>query len=396
MLLWAVLALVCIGLVEIYSVTSSKAVLQGGDPMAQVTRQLMYAIIGFGVLAVVARMGIGRLKNLAPVAVGTSLVLLVAVLILPLGGGPVHSVLVNGAKRWLAIGPIQLQPSEIAKLAVILWIASFIIRNPKQLGEPKGLVPIFTLTGVIALLILKEPDLGTAGLIVMTTFAMLFVAGAPVKKLGQIAGGMAILVVLVVSTSAYQRARVTSFLNPWADPAQDGYQAIQALIAIGSGGIFGRGLGNSIQKNFYLPESHTDMIIAIIGEELGLIGLCTVIACFIAIGVAGFRIAMRAKDQHQRLIATGITALICIQAVVNIGQVFGLLPVTGVPLPFVSAGGTSLVVFLAGIGTLVNISRRGSAPSARRAAKPDTSGDRSGRDGGARQAGPRDRRRLAS
>lgn len=396
MLLWAVLALVCIGLVEIYSVTSSKAVLQGGDPFAQMKRQLMYAIVGFGVLAVVARMGVARLRTIAPAAVGTSIVLLVAVLILPLGGGPVHGVLVNGARRWLAIGPLQLQPSEVAKMAVILWIAAFIVRNPKQLVQPKGLVPFFALTGVIALLILKEPDLGTAGLIVMTTFAMLFVAGAPIQKLGQVAAGIACLVVMVVATSDYQRARVTSFLNPWADPARDGYQAIQALIAIGSGGLFGRGLGNSIQKNFYLPESHTDMIIAIIGEELGLVGLFTVLACFIVIGIAGFRIAMRAKDQHQRLIATGITSLICIQAAVNIGQVFGVLPVTGVPLPFVSAGGTSLVVFLAGIGTLVNISRRGSAPIARRAAKPDSSADRSGRDGGTRQAGPRDRRRLAS
>jgi cell division protein FtsW len=332
----------------------------------------------------------------APLAVGAAFALLAAVLVMPLGVGPVHSVLVNGAKRWLAIGPIQIQPSEIAKIAIILWIAAAVARDPKRLARPKGLVPFAVLTGLLALLIVVQPDLGTTGLVVMTAFAMMFVAGAPVRKLAAIAGGVAGAVVLMVLTSDYQRARVTNFLNPWADATGDGYQSVQALIAIGSGGIWGNGLGNSIQKNFYLPESQNDMILAIIGEELGLLGILGVIAAFVVIGIAGYRVAIRAKDVHQRLLAAGVTSLICIQAAINLGQVMGLLPVTGVPLPFVSAGGTSLVVFLAAVGILINISRRGAAPAARAQSRPATRGDRGGGDGRARQAGARDRRRLAS
>jgi cell division protein FtsW len=204
-------------------------------------------------------------------------------------------------------------------------------------------------------------------------------------------------VVLLVMSSPYQRARVVSFVNPWADPTGDGFQSVQGQIAIGSGGIFGRGLGNSIQKNFFLPEAHTDFIGAIVGEELGLVGLVAMIGAFVLLGVAGFRIALRAGDLHQRLLATGITSLICVQAVVNLGQVFGLLPVTGVPLPLVSAGGTSLVVFLAGIGILVNISRRGKRAHARRAGTgTNSSGDRGRRNGGSRQTSAGDRRRIAS
>jgi cell division protein FtsW len=391
LLLGAVVFLVCLGLVMVYSVSSARAVIQGGDPLGQVQRQLVYAVIGFAVLAVVARAKPEAFRRAAPVAVGASIVMLVVVLV------PSVGIIVNGARRWLAFGPIQLQPSEIAKLALILWLATAIARDPRRLAQPRGLVPFVSLTGLFALLIIIEPDLGTTGTVVLTAFAMLFVAGAPTRKLGAIAGAMLGLAVLSILASPYQRARVLTFLNPWADPTGQGFQTVQAEIAIGSGGLFGRGLGNSIQKNFYLPEAHTDMIGAIIGEELGLLGLFVLLAAFVIVGIAGFRIALRARDVHQRLLATGITSLICIQAGVNIAQVFGLLPVTGVPLPFVSAGGTSLVVFLAGVGILVNISRRGKrAVSRRPAAHPQARGDRGGGDGRPRQAGPRDRRRLAS
>jgi cell division protein FtsW len=212
-----------------------------------------------------------------------------------------------------------------------------------------------------------------------------------------IAGAVGGLVVLTIVSFPYQRARVETFLNPWSDPTGDGFQIVQSQIAIGSGGFFGRGLGNSIQKNFYLPEAQTDMIGAIVGEELGLIGLFVLIAAFVVIAVAGFRIALKAGDIHRRLLATGITALICIQASVNLGQVFGALPVTGVPLPFVSAGGTSLVVFLGSVGILVNISRGGSAVAAKHSRTGSSTRDhRGGGDGRPRQAGPRDRRRIAS
>ena len=391
------MALVCVGLVEVYSVSSARAVIEGDSPTSLIKKQLMYAAVGFGTLALVARVGMDRLRKIAPAAIGASIAMLLAVLALPLAGGPVHGVLVNGAKRWLAIGPIQLQPSEIAKMALILWIAMAVARDPKRITRPGGLLPFAVLTGLLGALVVIEPDLGTTGLLVMTAFAMVFVAGAPVRKLGAVAGTVAGLVVLIVLVSPYQRSRVTTFLNPWADPTGSGFQSVQGQIAIGSGGIFGVGPGNSIQKNFFLPEAHTDMIAAIIGEELGLIGLAAVILAFVAIGIAGFRIALHARDVHQRLIATGITALICLQAGVNLAQVFGVLPVTGVPLPFVSAGGTSLVVFLAGVGVLVNIARRGKSPAAHRAGnRPAAGGDRSGRDGRSRQAGAGDRRRLAS
>ena len=397
MLLGAVVFLVCLGLLMVYSVSSARAVIEGSDPASQVRKQMFYALLGFSVLGLVARMHVDALRRLAPMAVGSAIALLMAVLVLPTSGLPVHSVFVNGAKRWIAIGPVQLQPSELAKMALILWIAMAVARDPKRLSQPKGLAPFIALTGLLAVLIVVEPDLGTTGTLVLTAFAMVFVAGAPVRKLGAIMGVMAGLVVLLVMSSPYQRARVVSFVNPWGDPTGDGFQSVQGQIAIGSGGLFGSGLGNSIQKNFFLPEAHTDFIGAIIGEELGLVGLCALLAAFVVFGVAGFRIAMRSRDLHQRLLAAGITSLLCIQAAINLGQVFGLLPVTGVPLPLVSAGGTSLVVFLAGVGVLVNISRRGKKTHARRAGSGvDSSGDRGRGNGGSRQTGPGDRRRIAS
>ena len=397
MLLGAVVFLVCLGLLMVYSVSSARAVIEGSDPASLVRKQIMYALLGFGVLALIARMRVDMFRRLAPAAVGTALVSLLAVIVLPTSGLPINSVFVNGAKRWLAIGPVQIQPSELAKMALILWIATAVARDPKRLAQPRGLVPFIALTGLFAALIVIEPDLGTTGTLVVTAFAMLFVAGAPLNKLGGIGGVVGGLVVLVIMSSPYQRARVVSFLNPWADPTGDGFQSVQGQIAIGSGGIFGRGLGNSIQKNFFLPEAQTDFIGAIIGEELGLIGLCAMIAAFVLLGVAGYRIAMRSRNLHQRLLAAGITSLICVQAAINMGQVFGLLPVTGVPLPLVSAGGTSIVVFLAGVGVLVNISRQGKKAHARRAAvASDSSGDRGRRNGGSRQTGTGDRGRIAS
>ena len=397
MLLGAVAFLVCLGLLMVYSVSSARAVIEGTDPSGQLRKQLMYALLGFGALALVARTRSDLLRRIAPSAIGVAIVSLLAVLVLPTAGTPVHSVFVNGAKRWLAVGPLQIQPSELAKMALILWIAVVVARDPKRLTKPKGLTPIVMLTGLLAVLIVVQPDLGTTGTLVLTALAMVFVAGAPIKKLGAIVGVLGGLVVLLVMSSPYQRARVVSFANPWADPTGDGFQSVQGQIAIGSGGILGRGLGNSIQKNFFLPEAHTDFIGAIVGEELGLVGLVAMIGAFILLGVAGFRIALRARDLHQRLLATGVTSLICLQAVINLGQVFGLLPVTGVPLPLVSAGGTSLVVFLAGIGILVNISRQGKTAHARRGGTgSNSSSDRGRRNGGSRQTGAGDRRRIAS
>ncbi len=375
----------------VYSATSAEAIIRDGDAGAQVTRQIIYAVIGVGGLFLIARMNPAALRRLAPIALGGSVALLAVVLIAPSSIAPN----INGATRWLVLGGAQLQPSELAKLGIILWVAAMVARNPKGVSTPKGIVPYAIVTGIVALLVLVEPDLGTSGIIVMTAFVMLFLAGAPIRNLGIIAGTVAFLVVCRVATSDYQRARVTAFLNPWGDPVGQAYQNVQAQIAIGSGGFFGRGLGNGIQKNNYLPEAQTDMIGAIIGEELGLVGLFGVILAFVLIGVMGFRIALRARDTHGRLLAAGATTLICLQGGINLAQVFGALPITGVPLPFVSAGGTSLVVFLATVGVLINISRRGATAAARKP-RATQSGHRSGGNSRARQTGTGNRRRLAS
>lgn len=393
LLLGAVVFLVCLGLVMVYSATSARAVIFGLSPTGQIARQVVYAILGFLVLAFVIRAKPVVLERVARPLVIVAGALLLAVMILP----PAMAPTINGANRWIVLGGVQLQPSEIAKLALILWIAAMVARDPKALRSDRGLVPYMVLTGVFALMILKEPDLGTAAILVAIAFAMVFVAGAPVRRLAILGGIGAGLAILSIVISPYQRSRVEGFVDPWSDPtAQTSYQNVQAQIAIGSGGVLGRGLGNSVQKNNFLPEAHTDMIGAIIGEELGLIGLIAVMVAFVLVGLCGFRIAMRAPSIHLRLLAIGITSMICLQGAINLAQVLGAFPITGVPLPFVSAGGTNLLVSLAGIGILINISRQGANASGRRARPVTPRGDRGRRDGRTRDAGAGNRRRLAS
>ena len=391
-LLAAVLTLLSLGMVMVYSATSADAILDGTSSTAIITKQIVFAGIGFLSFAVVMRMRPTAFTRIAPLAMGAAIVMLAAVMILP----PPIVPTINGAERWLIVGGFQLQPSEVAKLALILWIAGFLARDPGRLRRPGGLRPILIMTALLAALIVKEPDLGTASLIVAIALAMVFVAGVPVRKIGLVVGSFALLALIMIAVSPYQQKRVHSFLDPWSAPTGDAYQNVQAQIAIGSGGVFGRGLGNSIQKMKYLPEAHTDMIGAIIGEELGLIGMAILIVCFVAIGAMGFRIAMRARSPSSRLIAVGITTMICLQAAVNLAQVMGLFPITGVPLPLVSAGGTNLIICLTAIGLLMNISRQGdhAARPARRST--GSGGDRGGRDGRAREAGARGRGRIAS
>lgn len=391
-LIGAVLFLVCLGLVMVYSATSAHAVIRGDSAIGPVQKQVMYAILGFATLAACTRVRPAALERLARPAVGVALAMLLAVLVLPAPIAPT----INGATRWLVMGGVQIQPSEIAKLALILWIATMVAANPKLVRAERGLVPFIGLTALFAGLIVIEPDLGTASIVVAIAFAMVFVAGAPIRTLGIVAAVGVGMAVLAIALSPYQRNRVESFLDPWAQPTGQSFQNVQAQIAIGSGGVVGRGLGNSIQKNNYLPEAHTDMIAAIIGEELGLVGLASVMLAFIAIGVVGFRIAMRTKSAHLRMLGVGVTTMVCLQGAINLAQVLGAFPITGVPLPFVSAGGTNLLVSLAGIGILVNISHQGANATGRRQGTGAARGDRSGRNGRTRHAGARDRRRLAS
>ncbi|HRC08108.1 MAG TPA: putative lipid II flippase FtsW [Miltoncostaeales bacterium] len=387
-----VLFLVSFGIVMIYSATSAQAIVSGGDQFGIVSRQVLYAGLGMALLWAFTHMETTALARLARPAMAVAVVLLIALHVAP----PTIAPTIGGATRWIVLGGFQLQPSEVAKLALIMWIASMVARDPRITRSADGLKPIALVTALLAVLIVTEPDLGTASIVVAIAFAMVFVGGAPIKVLSAAAGVCVALAGLMIAVSPYQQSRIVSFLNPWKDQYGGAFQAAQAQIALGSGGVFGRGLGNGIEKYNYLPEAHTDMIGAIIGEELGLIGLAIVIMCFVAIGVLGLRIARTSTTAHQRILAVGATTMVCLQGAINIAQVIGAFPITGVPLPFVSYGGTNLLVSLMAIGILINISKQG-AHATRRGARPGTqSGDRSGRNRGTRQTGPRDRRRIAS
>jgi cell division protein FtsW len=259
-----------------------------------------------------------------------------------------------------------------------------------------GLVPFLGVTGAVALLILVEPDMGTAAVVVLVAVSMLIVAGARLRHLGGLAVGLGFLALVAIAMAPYRRERLLAFLDPWHDPSGVGFQTIQAQVAFGSGGLGGVGLGDGLQKAFYLPEAHTDMILATVGEELGLLGVMAVVIAFGVVAVAGYRIALGAGDLHRQLLAAGLTTMVVAQAAINMGAVLGVMPVTGVPLPFVSYGGSSLVILLASTGILVNIAQRSrSVPRLRVVPGRDASGDRGRGDGRARDAGPGRRRGVA-
>ncbi|HWN22077.1 MAG TPA: putative lipid II flippase FtsW [Gaiellaceae bacterium] len=393
LLVLVTLALVAFGLVMVYSATSASAAIGDGDPMTYLKKHAVYAVLGVALMIVASRFDNRRLRLLAPPLVLGSIVLCLAVLAV--------APEINGAKRWLYFGPVSFQPSELAKLALLIFTAGYLARNgaPRTLGELWR--PIGLLATVFAGLFLLQPDLGTTISLMLMLAGMLVVAGVPARTLGA-AGGLAVsLGFVAIWASPYRRERVFSFLDPWADPENAGFQTVQATIGLGSGGLTGEGLGQSVQKINYLPEAHTDMILAIIGEELGLIGTTAVIAAFAAFAFAGFNVALRCRDPFGKLLAAGITSLVCGQAAVNLAAVLGIAPLTGIPLPFVSFGGTSLLVLLAAVGILLNIAVDERAPSraavpsgGRRNSRPRAAGARSG-GGAARARRPRDVRRVA-
>jgi cell division protein FtsW len=341
------LALVAFGLVMVYSASSGRAIVGESDPMYYLKRQAIFAVAGLALMVVFSRLDFRSLRLLAPPLLIGSAVLLVAVLVL--------ASQVNGARRWLTVGPVAIQPSEFAKLALALWVAGVLSRRPvpRTLGE--FIRPIGVVTAIACGLILLEPDLGTVIAIAVMVGAMLLVSGAPFRLLvgaGALAFGLAAAAIWL---EPYRRTRFLSFLDPWSDPQGAGYQTVQAMISLGSGGPFGVGLGQSVGKVNYLPEAHTDMIFAIIGEELGLIGASLVIAAFAVVGYAGFNIALQCRNLFGKRLAAGITAMILGQAALNVSAVMGLAPLTGIPLPFVSYGGSSLLVTLVCVGILLNI-----------------------------------------
>jgi cell division protein FtsW len=380
-LILVTLALVAFGLVMVYSATSANAAIGNGNPMSYLERQGVYALLGLVLLAAASRFDYRRLRSLAPGLVLVSLSLCLAVLVV--------AQPINGARRWLTLGPATFQPSELAKVALAIWAAGYLSRRkpPRTLAELVR--PVGLLVGLFCLLILAEPDLGTVIAIIVMLAGILLVAGTPLRVLG---GGFSIAMFLGLAAiwfAPYRRVRIFSFLDPWKDAQGAGFQTVQAMIGLGSGGLFGVGLGQGVTKINYLPEAHTDMIMAVIGEELGLVGVTAVILAYAAFAYAGLRLALGCKDPFGKRLAAGLVALICGQAVINLAAVLGLAPLTGIPLPFVSYGGSSLVVALASVGILLNIASGHAAPA--RAQVPD----RSRRDGGARRAGARGRRRSA-
>jgi cell division protein FtsW len=264
---------------------------------------------------------------------------------------------INGARRWIGVGPAQFQPSELAKLALVVWCAAYLARRPAPQTLRDLAKPVGTLVGAFCLLILVEPDLGTVITIVAMVGAMLLVSGTRVPTLASAYAIVFSLAALAIWASPYRRARFLVFLDPWSDPSNNGLQNVQALISVGAGGLFGRGLGQSLGKVNYLPEAHTDMIFAVIAEELGLVGAAILCAGYCAFAYAGLRLAIGCKDPFGKRLAAGITALVCGQAAINLAAVLGLAPLTGIPLPFVSYGGSNLVVMLASVGILLNIAR---------------------------------------
>lgn len=356
MLLTATLCLLALGAVMVFSASSTTRILSDGglaDSAFYLKRTLLFGAVGLLVMHLAARHGLGLFRRLTPAILAVSILLLVAVLF---AGSSV-----NGSSRWLGSGFLQIQPSELAKVALILYAADLLARKPKRVRSLEGLTPFLLVVGASTLLIVAEPDLGTALVVCLAVAATLLAAGARVRDLALVAAGLAFFALLMTVIEPYRMARLTGFLNPGADAGGAGFQAAQAKIALGSGGLFGVGIGNGVQKAFYLPEAHTDMISAVIGEELGLVGVLGVVGLFGLFGYAGLQIARKARDVYGKLLVAGLTSLVLVQATINLFAVMGLAPLTGVPLPLVSYGNSSMMATLFAVGLILNVARGGTA-----------------------------------
>ncbi len=357
LLLTATMCLLAFGAVMVFSASSTTSVLgASGDGAEYLKRTLLFGGLGLLAMRVLSARGLAAARALTPALLAVSLLLLLVVLM------PGVGMAANGAQRWIGAGPIQIQPSELAKLSLILYGAHLIALRPKLVLNVRTMLPYLMVVAVACGLIVIEPDLGSALVAGFAVAALLIAGGAKMRHLALIAGALAFVVVIAIALEPYRQARLTGFLNPTSDAAGAGFQGIQASIALGSGGVFGVGLGESVQKAFYLPEAHTDMIAAVIGEELGLVGITVLVGLFALFGYAGFRTAQRARDRYGKLLAAGLTALVLVQAVVNLFAVMGLAPLTGVPLPFVSYGNSNLLVMLSAVGLMLNVAKGGRAP----------------------------------
>ncbi|HEV7759716.1 MAG TPA: putative lipid II flippase FtsW [Acidimicrobiales bacterium] len=349
-----------LGLVMVLSASSVVALDKHGSSWYFVSRQLTWSIAGTGVLVLVARIDYRRWRRLANPLLWVSIAALVLVLVPGIG------VSANGAQRWLGVGSLTIQPAEVVKLTLLIWIADLLARRAKWMSNTRAtLRPVVVVLVLVAVLVMLQPNLGTTIVIAGIALSVCFVAGVPLAPMARWAGVALVTAAVLALAAPYRRTRVFGFLDPWSDPLDQGYQSIQSLVGLASGGFAGTGLGASRAKWGFLPFAHTDFIFAIIGEELGLVGALVVVALFVLLGVLGIRIALHAPDRFGMLLAVGITAWFLLQAFVNIGAVIGVLPVTGVPLPFVSFGGSSLVFSMAGAGLLLAVARRAVSPASR-------------------------------
>jgi cell division protein FtsW len=356
LLLTATLCLLAFGAVMVFSASSTTQVLSNGNLANSVfylKRTLMVGAVGLLAMHLAARHSLVAIRRLTPALLIGSLFLLLVVL--------VAGSSANGASRWIGPSSLQFQPSELAKLALILYAADLLAREPKRVRDLSGLMPVLLVAGGACLLIVAEPDLGTAMVVAFAVGATLLAAGARPVDLGKIALGLGALALLMTVVEPYRMQRLTGFLHPGSDTTGAGFQAAQAKIALGSGGIFGVGIGNGTAKAGFLPEAHTDMISAVIGEELGMVGILGVVGLFSLLGYAGLRVAQKARDRYSKLLVAGLTSLIVIQATINLFAVMGLAPLTGVPLPFVSYGNSSLLVTLLAVGLILSVARGGTA-----------------------------------
>jgi cell division protein FtsW len=387
---WAILvivvALTAIGILMVYSSSAMKAYLATDDTLAVVGPQIMWA--GLGIVAMVAMMRVDYryLRFISVPAFAFAVGMLVLVLVLPLSG-PIRAISVGGSARWLQLGPLPaVHPAELAKLALIIYLAHWFAKRGLRIKSFwAGTIPFLIIVAPVVGLVFKEPDLGTTMVIGATAVTMFFLAGGRMIHLVAI-GAAAFAAVVAVGLRAYQLARIRTWLDPWSDPLGAGFHTIQGLLALGLGGIIGAGLGESrLAGGLFLPNASNDYIFAIIGEEFGLIGAGVVIVLFVGLAYSGIRVSLAAPDTFGSLMAAGITAWLCIQAFINIGVVVALIPVTGITLPFISAGGSSLTISLAAVGVLLSISRE----TVERGPGNDAAADRRGRDGRAYLPGTR-------
>jgi cell division protein FtsW len=351
----ATLALVSVSVVMVYSASALLALDRYQQPYLFVTKQVMWALLGIAVLSIVMKVDYRVYRN--DTLVWTFLGVVALLLVIVLFMRPV-----NGARRWFALAGFGIQPSELAKLAGVVFTAIMLERRMHRINELRyALLPIALVVGALVGLVLLEPDLGTAVSLLAVVGIMVFAAGISYRYLlgGALLALPALYVILM--SADYRRRRLVAFLDPWADPLGDGFQIIQSLIAVGTGGIFGKGLMQGVQKLLYLPEPHTDFIFAVVGEELGVIGTTVVVICFCVIAWRGVRTAVLAPDGFGSFLALGLTTMIVLTAFLNMSVVLGLMPTKGIPMPLVSFGGSSLLINLLGLGVLLNISQHASA-----------------------------------